>query len=191
MEQYKVIEIKESVFADNNREADRIRESLKQEKTFLLNLMSSPGSGKTSTLQQRCQHRRSRQHGARVLDGDADLLSAPQEDSQRRAPQQGRRDGGFQLPPEGTEEADIGPRLVPPDAVDGGVVQRGGCRADGDHRKAAKEPADAQHHDIQDAAAPAPEQCVRIEEITHFPAGQAPASPARRPDWRGPCRSGA
>ena len=50
MEQYKVIEIKESVFADNNREADRIRESLKREKTFLLNLMSSPGSGKTTTL---------------------------------------------------------------------------------------------------------------------------------------------
>ena len=50
MEQYKVIEIKESVFADNNREADRIRGSLKQEKTFLLNLMSSPGSGKTTTL---------------------------------------------------------------------------------------------------------------------------------------------
>ncbi len=50
MEKYKVIEIKESVFADNNREADRIRGSLKQEKTFLLNLMSSPGSGKTTTL---------------------------------------------------------------------------------------------------------------------------------------------
>ena len=50
MEQYKVIEIKESVFADNNREADRIRAELKQEKTFLLNLMSSPGSGKTTTL---------------------------------------------------------------------------------------------------------------------------------------------
>ncbi|MBD5163004.1 MAG: hydrogenase nickel incorporation protein HypB [Oscillibacter sp.] len=50
METYKVIEIKESVFADNNREADRIRASLKREKTFLLNLMSSPGSGKTTTL---------------------------------------------------------------------------------------------------------------------------------------------
>ena len=50
MEQYKVIEIKESVFADNNREADRIRGELKREKTFLLNLMSSPGSGKTTTL---------------------------------------------------------------------------------------------------------------------------------------------
>lgn len=50
MEAYKVIEIKESVFADNNREADRIRAALKEERTFLLNLMSSPGSGKTTTL---------------------------------------------------------------------------------------------------------------------------------------------
>lgn len=50
MEAYKVIEIKESVFADNDREADRIRAGLKAEKTFLLNLMSSPGAGKTTTL---------------------------------------------------------------------------------------------------------------------------------------------
>lgn len=50
MEKYKVIEIKESVFADNDREAARIRGALKGEKTFLLNLMSSPGSGKTTTL---------------------------------------------------------------------------------------------------------------------------------------------
>lgn len=50
MEKYKVIEIKESIFADNNREADRIRAGLKAEKTFLLNLMSSPGAGKTTTL---------------------------------------------------------------------------------------------------------------------------------------------
>ena len=50
MEKYKVIEIKESVFADNAREADRIRAGLKAEKTFLLNLMSSPGAGKTTTL---------------------------------------------------------------------------------------------------------------------------------------------
>ena len=50
MEKYKVIEIKESIFADNDREADRIRAGLKAEKTFLLNLMSSPGAGKTTTL---------------------------------------------------------------------------------------------------------------------------------------------
>lgn len=50
MEPFKILEIKESIFEDNNRQADILRESLKKEKTFLLNLMSSPGSGKTTTL---------------------------------------------------------------------------------------------------------------------------------------------
>lgn len=50
MEDFKVIEIKKSVFESNDKEADRIRERLKSDKTFLLNLMSSPGSGKTTTL---------------------------------------------------------------------------------------------------------------------------------------------
>ncbi len=50
MEQYKVLEIKESVFADNDREADRLREDLRGRGQYLLNLMSSPGSGKTTTL---------------------------------------------------------------------------------------------------------------------------------------------
>lgn len=50
MDKVKIIEVKESIFADNNREADRIRSELKKEKTFLLNLMSSPGSGKTTLL---------------------------------------------------------------------------------------------------------------------------------------------
>ena len=50
MEQYKIIEVKESVFADNDREAARLREDLKRDRTFLLNLMSSPGSCKTTTL---------------------------------------------------------------------------------------------------------------------------------------------
>ena len=44
-EPYKIIEVKESVFADNDREAARLRTQLKQDRTFLLNLMSSPGSG--------------------------------------------------------------------------------------------------------------------------------------------------
>ncbi len=50
MDDVRIIEIKESIFADNDKEADRIRERLKKEKTFLLNVMSSPGSGKTTTL---------------------------------------------------------------------------------------------------------------------------------------------
>ena len=50
MEKFKVLEIKQSVFADNDRQADKLREDLKNKQTFLLNLMSSPGSGKTTTL---------------------------------------------------------------------------------------------------------------------------------------------
>ena len=50
MDEFKVIEIKKSVFENNDREADRVRARLKKEHTFLLNLMSSPGSGKTTTL---------------------------------------------------------------------------------------------------------------------------------------------
>lgn len=50
MDEFKVIEIKRSVFENNDKEADRVRAELKKDKTFLLNLMSSPGSGKTTTL---------------------------------------------------------------------------------------------------------------------------------------------
>ena len=50
MDELKIIELKESIFADNDRDAARLRAQLKGEKTFLLNLMSAPGSGKTSTL---------------------------------------------------------------------------------------------------------------------------------------------
>ena len=46
----KVYEIKQSIFANNNQQADLLRQCMKKEKTFLLNLMSSPGSGKTTTL---------------------------------------------------------------------------------------------------------------------------------------------
>lgn len=50
MKDVRIIEIKESVFADNDRQADELRSSLKEKGIFLLNLMSSPGSGKTTTL---------------------------------------------------------------------------------------------------------------------------------------------
>ena len=52
MDSVRIIEIKQSVFADNDREADRVRAELKRKGTFLRNLMSSPGSGKTTTLQR-------------------------------------------------------------------------------------------------------------------------------------------
>ena len=52
MDQVKVIEIKKSVFADNEKDADALRKELKRKGVYLLNLMSSPGSGKTTTLIQ-------------------------------------------------------------------------------------------------------------------------------------------
>ncbi len=50
MGEYRVLEVKQSVFADNDKRADEVRSILKEKKVFLLNLMSSPGSGKTTTL---------------------------------------------------------------------------------------------------------------------------------------------
>ena len=50
MDEMRVIEIKKSVFADNQEDADHLRKSLKQKGVYLLNLMSAPGSGKTTTL---------------------------------------------------------------------------------------------------------------------------------------------
>lgn len=50
MDNYRVIEVKQSVFEDNNKDAEKLRTQMKEEKTLLVNLMSSPGSGKTSTL---------------------------------------------------------------------------------------------------------------------------------------------
>lgn len=48
----RVIEVKESVFASNDAEALRVRAKLKDQKTFLINLMSSPGAGKTTLLRR-------------------------------------------------------------------------------------------------------------------------------------------
>lgn len=50
MDEVRIIEIKKSIFEDNDKDADRLREELKTKGVFLLNLMSSPGSGKTTTL---------------------------------------------------------------------------------------------------------------------------------------------
>lgn len=50
MNDIKIIEVKQSVFEDNNLDANNLRKELKKDKTFLLNVMSSPGSGKTTLL---------------------------------------------------------------------------------------------------------------------------------------------
>lgn len=50
MNKYEIYDTKERVLADNDREAEKVRESLADKNVFLVNLMSSPGAGKTTTL---------------------------------------------------------------------------------------------------------------------------------------------
>ena len=71
MEDVRIIEVKQSVFEDNNRDAEDLRNQLKAEKTFLLNLMSSPGSGKTTTLLALTQYLKDRVRFG-VMEADID-----------------------------------------------------------------------------------------------------------------------
>ncbi len=50
MNGFKVLQVKQSIFEDNDRRAEQLRQELKKQKVFLLNLMSSPGAGKTTLL---------------------------------------------------------------------------------------------------------------------------------------------
>jgi hydrogenase nickel incorporation protein HypB len=52
MDQFKIIKIQKSIYANNDEAAEIVRSDMKKTNTFLLNLMSSPGSGKTTTLLQ-------------------------------------------------------------------------------------------------------------------------------------------
>ena len=77
MEGIKVIEIKKSVFADNEKDADALRSELKQNGVYLLNVMSSPGSGKTTTLIQTINRLKDKLRIAVMeadIDGDVDAV---------------------------------------------------------------------------------------------------------------------
>ena len=77
MDPVKVIEIKKSVFADNDRDADALRSELKQKGVYLLNVMSSPGSGKTTTLIQTINRLKDKLRIAVMeadIDGDVDAV---------------------------------------------------------------------------------------------------------------------
>jgi len=52
MDNIKLVEVKQSIFAENNREADELRKYLKEKKVFMVNLMASPGAGKTTLLME-------------------------------------------------------------------------------------------------------------------------------------------
>ncbi|HVI39710.1 MAG TPA: hydrogenase nickel incorporation protein HypB [Anaerovoracaceae bacterium] len=55
MDDVKIIEVKRSIFENNDLDAEKLRKQLKEQKTFLMNLMSSPGAGKTTTLMRTIQ----------------------------------------------------------------------------------------------------------------------------------------
>jgi hydrogenase nickel incorporation protein HypB len=77
----RVIEIKKNVFDDNNRQAEAIRADLKTRKTLLLNLMSSPGSGKTTTLMKTISTLRTEMNIGIVeadVDSDVDAVTISQ-----------------------------------------------------------------------------------------------------------------
>ena len=77
MEGIKVIEIKKSIFADNEKDADALRSELKQNGVYLLNVMSSPGSGKTTTLIQTINRLKDKLRIAVMeadIDGDVDAV---------------------------------------------------------------------------------------------------------------------
>lgn len=71
MDEVKVIELKRSVFETNDREADDLRKQLKAQGIYLLNLMSAPGSGKTTTLIQTINRLKDKL-GIAVMEADID-----------------------------------------------------------------------------------------------------------------------
>ncbi len=77
MGEFRVLEIKQSVFADNDRRAAEVRKQLKEKKVFLLNLMSSPGSGKTTVLTRTIEQLKEELHiGVMEADIDSDVDAA-------------------------------------------------------------------------------------------------------------------
>lgn len=74
MREVRVLEIKQSVFADNDRQAEELRQELKEKGVFLLNFMSSPGAGKTTTLMRTIEGLKDRlKIGVMEADIDSDV----------------------------------------------------------------------------------------------------------------------
>lgn len=74
MNGFKILEVKQSVLADNNNQADELRNLLKQRRVFLLNLMSSPGAGKTTLLSRTIEALRGKLRlGVMEADIDSDV----------------------------------------------------------------------------------------------------------------------
>ena len=77
MGEFRILEVKQSVFANNDRRAEEVRKQLKEKKVFLLNLMSSPGAGKTTTLKRTIEQLKGQMRiGVMEADIDSDVDAA-------------------------------------------------------------------------------------------------------------------
>jgi hydrogenase nickel incorporation protein HypB len=94
MEEIKLIEIKENILSDNDEAARQLRQKLADEKTFVINLMSSPGAGKTSLLLQTIE-RLKNELRIGVIEADIDSVVDAEKIRQSGAAAVQLRTGGF------------------------------------------------------------------------------------------------
>lgn len=94
MSEIKLIEIKEEILSDNRKEADDLRWRLRESRTFLLNLMSSPGAGKTTLILKTIEHLRDRLRIG-VLEADIDSTVDAEKVAASGVPAVQIRTGGF------------------------------------------------------------------------------------------------
>jgi hydrogenase nickel incorporation protein HypB len=94
MGEIRLIEIKEEILSDNKKEADDLRKRLKEKKTFLLNLMSSPGAGKTTLILKTIEHLKNR-FRIGVLEADIDSMVDAEKVADAGVPAVQIRTGGF------------------------------------------------------------------------------------------------
>lgn len=94
MSEIRLIEIKEEILSDNKKDADDLRKKLKRQKTFLLNLMSSPGAGKTTLILKTIEHLKNK-FRIGVLEADIDSMVDAEKVARTGIPAVQIRTGGF------------------------------------------------------------------------------------------------
>jgi hydrogenase nickel incorporation protein HypB len=94
MSEIRLIEIKEEILSDNKKDADDLRKKLKSQKTFLLNLMSSPGAGKTTLILKTIEHLKNK-FRIGVLEADIDSMVDAEKVADTGIPAVQIRTGGF------------------------------------------------------------------------------------------------
>ena len=93
-EDIRLIEVKEDILADNTKMAKQLQEDLRKEKTFLLNLMASPGAGKTSLVIQTIRKLKEKL-AIGVMEADIDSMVDAEKVAKEGVPAIQIRTGGF------------------------------------------------------------------------------------------------